>query len=323
MESTIAEYWKINDPEFDVQGSVFTLNYDLNDLVPDRTITWSFWAGPNCKEGGIQLPASGVGYQLEIHNDPRPNGEGIGTRRNKLSLEITNEIQQSEIYTGDLHEGGDREALVQLCVRLSLSTENGIEVNFQENIIGIQYVFTDEYILIQNANVAPPLIDLTNVELGVKLRAYDCSDSSGGVLTQGMVIRVCIEPNLQAVRDGFRMKSIEWFEYSKSDPNVTQVAVLDRTEAANELTRLICFQGSTQCSVETMLIGPFYSGTGAVEAHGLATMQLGDHSSDSRRLSGDYATNLRGLQEALPETVEQEFDLPLEVISSPDRKSVV
>merc|ERR1711907_687846 len=246
---------------------------------------FSFWQGPNCKEGGIPLPASGVWYQLEIHNDPRPNGEGIGTRRNKLSLEITNEIQQSEIYTGDLHEGGDREALVQLCVRPSLSTENGIEVNFQENIIGIQYVFTDEYILIQNANVAPPLIDLTNVELGVKLRAYDCSDSSGGVLTQGMVIRVCIEPNLQAVRDGFRMKSIEWFEYSKSDPNVTQVAVLDRTEAD--------------------------------ESHGLATMQLGDHSSDSRRLSGDYATNLRGLQEALPEAVEQEFDLPLEVISSP------
>lgn len=317
LQSTIADFWKIEEPDTEYSDSVLQLHHFFNDLVNDSMIVWTFW-DRNCKEGGVELTSSGIGYELDVENDPSPNGDGTGKRRNTLSFKPTPAIKDNDVvYTGDLRDGGDREASVEMCARVSLKTNNGIEVNFLEHVLKIRFVFTDEFILIQTVTVAPPLVDLTKVELGVQLRAYDCSDASGGVLTQGMVIRVCIEPVPQAVRDGFRMKAIEWFEYSKIDPNVTQVAVLDRFEAANDLTRLICDQGSTQCSVETMLIGPFYSGTGTVEAHGLATMQLGDHSSDRRRLSGgNYETNLRGLQEALPETVEQEFDLPLEVITS-------
>lgn len=170
-------------------------------------------------------------------------------------------------------------------------------------------------------------MDLNNVELGVKLRAYDCTVSPTGVLTQGMVIRVCIEPIQEAIMDGFRMNAIEWFTYSKISQNITQEAVVDQIQAPNELTRLSCVQGTSQCVVETMLFGAFFSGNGTVEASGLATMQLGTHSSDNISQQGRQRQRslLRGqrsdsssnrMLQAASETVSKEFDIPFEVVAT-------
>ena len=154
------------------------------------------------------------------------------------------------------------------------------------------------------------------MELGVKLQAFDCSETTD-TISQGMVIRVCLEPNPEAIADGFRMKYIEYFKYVKNatevggDDGITQDAVVDRVEASNGFSRLTCDRGSTQCSVETLLLGSFYAGTGTVDAYGLATMQFGDQSTDDALPAGSR----RSLQEQTDE-VQQEFEIPFQLTPS-------
>jgi hypothetical protein len=162
-------------------------------------------------------------------------------------------------------------------------------------------------------------VDLA-VEMTSNLRAFDCTDNQGGILSQGTVIRICIEPSQDAIMRGFRMQAIEWFTFSKvsvsSSANVTQEAVVDRV-AADDLTRMTCVQGTTQCSVETMLYGAFFDGDGSLVASGLATMQLGTHTTRRRmvlRTNGNTNNNDRALQE----TVSREFELDIQVKPSND-----
>jgi hypothetical protein len=159
-----------------------------------------------------------------------------------------------------------------------------------------------------------------------------------------MVIRVCIEPVPEAIRDGFRMVAIEWYTYTKvyytldtetnttTSTSVTQEVVVDRVVSTNGLSRLTCIQGTTQCSVDTMLYASFFSSDGDVVANGLATIQLGDHIDIARtrarrmmmlRTTTNSNSNTnnnyydRALQDTtLPATVSEEFNLPIQVKSS-------
>ena len=46
--------------------------------------------------------------------------------------------------------------------------------------------------------------EVTGIDMGSTLRAYDCSSMTTGLKSQGMVLRVCIEPMPSAILDGFR-----------------------------------------------------------------------------------------------------------------------
>jgi hypothetical protein len=192
-------------------------------------------------------------------------------------------------------------------------------------------------------------VSFNGAQLSFSLNAYDCTDiQDDGMLSQGEVIRVCIEPFPDAIRDGFCMLAIEWYTYTKfyyildietnttTSTNVTQVVVVDREVSTNGLSRLTCVQGTTQCSIETMLYGKFFDSDGDVIATGLATIQLGDHvditrtRTRTRRMmmlktttnsnnnnNNNYYYYDRALQDnALAGTISEEFDLSIQVESS-------
>ena len=165
---------------------------------------------------------------------------------------------------------------------------------------------------------------MTAIDMGSILSAYDCSEVVDGIKSQGMVLRVCVEPVNAAVLDGFRMQAIENFRYektiSRTDTLVIQDAVVDRA-VADALSRLTCVRGQVQCSIETMLIASFYMELGAVDAKGVATMQLGNWNGiDERRLRGNGHQRVLqpgqglGMDEGdLPDTLEQEISVPFQL----------
>ena len=126
-------------------------------MVADSMITWTFW-DKNCKEGENSLSTSGVGYEFVLSEPANSLGDGTGTRGYSLSLIPTSDVEgNADIYSGDKQdENGNWYSTVDVCARVVLSTTNGIEVNLLENIISIQYEFTDGSLTVGGVNVIAP-----------------------------------------------------------------------------------------------------------------------------------------------------------------------
>ena len=143
----------------------------------------------------------------------------------------------------------------------------------------------------------------------LKLSVTVCM-ASGGPITQGSFIRICFDPGTQGTNDGYRMREINSFKYTKigSDGEVIaqQEAVVESSQASNGFTKLTCEQGSVQCTTETLLLANFYDYSGPVGASGQATMQFGDQNSDEDRRRS------RRLQEG----VQEDFEVVFQVIAS-------
>jgi len=156
------------------------------------------------------------------------------------------------------------------------------------------------------------LVAKTEVAATAKLKTADCS-ASDGPITQGSVIKVCVDPGTQGILDGYRMKEITSFTYTKiGDDGVvvaSQEAVADSNQASNGFTKLICVQGSPQCSIDTLLLGPFYSESGKVDAYGSATLQFGSQTTGTgrrRRLQADLQEDFETVFEVIASSQEDQ-----------------
>jgi hypothetical protein len=104
-------------------------------------------------------------------------------------------------------------------------------------------------------------------------------------INQGTAVRVCVTPGPATTSDGIKIRSIEYFTWSRTLPSVvTQAAIIDRdTVAANQLTNLILScRGFDICSFETILYSNFYTYLGLVVGSGVASVQFGNNT--GRRL---------------------------------------
>ena len=119
--------------------------------------------------------------------------------------------------------------------------------------------------------------------MGINLKAYDCTQYGDNVLTQGSVVKVCIEPVPGAITDGFRMRHVSFFKFVRPETNYTQWAVQDQV-GVEPFSSLTCNRGSTQCVIEVFLLAGFYTSPGTIDASGSATMQLGEATGRSRLL---------------------------------------
>lgn len=154
----LEEFWNLKDPLWEYGGNEFELRYLFNNQVEDSMISYTFY-DKNCQAGNEIVPMVGTGYEFEITNDGTPIGDGSSTRGYKVKFKPTSSINQNPIiYGGDYQDdNGNVFAMVEVCARVSLSTPNGIEVNFLESIMAVKYVFTDGFLVIDDITVRPPL----------------------------------------------------------------------------------------------------------------------------------------------------------------------
>ena len=97
-------------------------------------------------------------------------------------------------------------------------------------------------------------------------------------LSQGMKVRVCVEPTEEALQDGVYMRRIDSFTYQRemqeAGQYVTQAAVRDGESADPATTELFCERGSELCYFDTLLKADFYFSTGPVFGYGEAWLQV-------------------------------------------------
>jgi hypothetical protein len=109
------------------------------------------------------------------------------------------------------------------------------------------------------------------------------------------------------------MKAVETFKFEKDvqdrrsgkTETIVQDVVVNRGKAPDNLSRLTCVKGQTQCVTESMLKAKFYGEDGVVQAKGVISMQLGSATSSRRHL-----------QEGDDGIIEQEFVLPIDLVAS-------
>jgi hypothetical protein len=165
LQAGLGNLWNINEPIFEYSNNVFELNYIFNDMIEDTMISYTIY-DQDCSQsgtGGNVLPMIDTGYLIVITDDGTPIGDGSGTKGNNLKFIPTPTINQNTIiYDGDYvdEQTGYTYAFVDLCVRVSLSTQNGNEVNFIESKLNFKYVFENGFFVIEDIDVRPPLSKL-------------------------------------------------------------------------------------------------------------------------------------------------------------------
>ena len=335
---SISDLWTMNEPtlvatndESNSNNKRFHLTYEVNDMIEDTMFTSTFWATTDCSSGESPLSEEGLGYRFITTNDGALSGDGSNVRSFHVVFEITDEISvrdNPDIYTIDENDndndnGNNNNSRIVVCVRSSLNTMNGNEVNYLESIIQFRYVYENGFSVANDITVTARDNDAADTVIDDErsiVDAYDCTDDpigntknikgEGKGKGQGTLLRLCVQPKPNALISGFRMKAIENYRYEtkvvneeggeEEEQQIVQYAVEDRVQTEkNDLTRLTCIRGQGQCVIETLLNAAFYSQQREVYGKGTVTYQLGQEDGTTGGNNGDNGRRLRrGLKAA-------------------------
>jgi len=111
------------------------------------------------------------------------------------------------------------------------------------------------------------------------LVAYECDQdnvikTTSTVISQGDTIRICIEPDDEAVALGLVMKEIDSAFFTRDDiPDLVQYAVEGGNPDFYGMSEIFCIPGSLKCAVETTIRAEFFASTGMIKVTGAASFQ--------------------------------------------------
>jgi len=129
------------------------------------------------------------------------------------------------------------------------------------------------------------------------LLAYECDQNnmkqSTTVFNQGDTIRICIEPDAEAIEFGLVMKQIDSAFYSRDDiPSIVQFAVDGGQPDFYGMSEIYCIPGSLKCAVETTIRAEFFASAGMIKVTGAASFEWYWENSN-RHLNHEYERDLQ------------------------------
>jgi hypothetical protein len=108
-------------------------------------------------------------------------------------------------------------------------------------------------------------------------------NDQAAVRLAGSVVRVCVQPNAEALSQGLYLRSVDSFYFSKNDTDFLQFAIEGgQSDFLGFTVEMNCERGSEMCSFETIMRADLFGTTGVVVGHGVATLQFGN--ANSRRI---------------------------------------
>jgi hypothetical protein len=330
---TLDQKWNISDDaSFEYSSLSFKLGYTVSDFINEASPATSGDMAKfdlydeGCKDTGTVILANSTtgiativpdNSQLEVASlEANPGLKMDRTVFVNITIDPEAIAQNPLLYSEDA-TGSQVTAEIRFCLRFGLHTKSvtSVEVNFLETLVTLNVDLTDGF-EIGSIAVAPRdrLVRTANqvyLVIGYRCNANNEKVEINEAITQGTVVKVCVEPDAEATADGIKMRSIDDFTWSRVTPNVVnQPAIVGKNQvAANQLTTLVCIGGSQKCSFETILFAAFYTTPGAVLGSGVASMQFGT-TNNGRRLRGD--SEGRDLQED-DSAAAAEFELDFDV----------
>jgi hypothetical protein len=320
------------DPTFDYTGLSFALSYDVTDFISADKVAYTVWDA-DCKRpdgtntaldlisaGAVFTPTLDTSALLGTFDDV---ALGDGTLAKTVSLTLAIDPAEiaaaTAIYAESTSAGGELFATVDFCVRFMLSTSGAtdLEVNFIETLVTLNIDLSDGF-QIGTVSVEPNDKGLETANQVYEVDAFQCDPADNSELSvaaaaltrnQGAVIRVCVQPNLEARNSGVFMRTIDSFTFTRATPEITQVAVVGAAGATNGLTNLDCGAGYEICAFDSILFAAFYSSTGIVTGGGIASMQFGGSTAVRRLRNGGRAA--QASDEEVAGAAEFELDFAL------------
>jgi hypothetical protein len=296
----------------------FHLNYGVSDYITEGMIEYTIW-DQYCQEGG-NLVAVGGALNSRISPIVGDQLDGSGTRSVSIGVAVQPEgisFEPNVYEESDVN--GQRAAVITVCIRLSLNTPGkaSIEVNFLETIVILIAQLTDGF-QIEKILVSPKNKLVRTANQAYLLEAFQCDEAfvelsateKAVARDQGTIIRICVRPNADARPDGVKMREVQSLTFSRTDPNVSQVAVEDSRPDVNGLTILTCNAGDDICMVETILTAQFFGTPSVVTGVGMGSMQFG-------RVSGSLRSGgARALQQESTVVGTAEFNVTVDTYAA-------
>jgi hypothetical protein len=309
-ENLLALRWKIYEPVVTYDELQFDLVFNVSDYIIQNYVGYKVYDTHECSDGANSNDITDEAYfdGVITVNGASSQEDGWGTREVTLATIISPEdIRISNSY---IQDGND--AHIDFCVRFSLfnndpSDPASIEINFVEQKITLYVDLTDGFSVSDTVVEAKEVTQKTDTDAFFVI-AFLCTETGNemidpGPFEQGEIVRVCVEPTIQAYVTGLRMRRIDWFTWTRDDIPVSQEAIVGSLGSLNGLTDLFCELGSVQCSFESLLNSLFFESPGITSGAGSATMQFGA-GSGSRFLHGDSDSYRdRDLQSASPRSI--------------------
>jgi len=129
------------------------------------------------------------------------------------------------------------------------------------------------------------------------LIAYECDQNNmikttSTVFSQGDTIRICIEPDEEAIALGLVMKEIDSAFFTRDDiPDLVQYAVEGGNPDFYGMSEVFCIPGSLKCAVETTIRAEFFASTGMIKVTGAASFEW--YWESQRHLNEEYERDLQ------------------------------
>ncbi|VEU45146.1 unnamed protein product [Pseudo-nitzschia multistriata] len=299
-EAIIVVRWDIESPPIvEYDNLQFDIQFSVSDYIEaEKHVRYNVYKTPECGNPDDIITASDGYMETWVSEDKTPIGPGLDenvkkvvTVSNKLNSQT---ISQSEIYSEDSLETGT-DASITYCVLFGLwngdgpSDPDAMMINDMAVTVILSLDLGDDF-KITGQNVAAKARDVEISDDRFFVEAFFC-DETGKPPTlvapkrQGSIVRVCVQPTKQAADVGFRMQSIDEFDFAQG--STSQEAISDGKESSNALTRLSCKEGAKQCFFDTVLLASFYESgpegaPGQINGDGVATLQWGGEGVDRR-----------------------------------------
>ena len=156
----LSAIWTIPEPSlsYSQTTNVLQLTWDINDIIEDTQLEFTFWDSDCQVGGGTTIPSTGTGYSITASLPSTvPVGDGQGTRQFKMDLSI--QIPQITLNNNPKLYFNDEDRF-KMCVRLGLSTPSSVlaqEVNWSETLIDLNFDLLNQGFSMNEAiDVYPP-----------------------------------------------------------------------------------------------------------------------------------------------------------------------
>lgn len=157
--NNLSAIWTIPEPSlsYDQTTNVLQLTWEINDIIEDTQLEFTFYDSDCQVGGGSTISTSGTGYSVTTSLPSTQVGDGSGTRQFKM--ELSTQIPQITLNNNPKLYFTDEDRF-KMCVRLGLSTpssEYPQEVNWSETLVDLNFDLLNQGFSMNDAvDVYPP-----------------------------------------------------------------------------------------------------------------------------------------------------------------------
>ncbi|KAG7346921.1 hypothetical protein IV203_005990 [Nitzschia inconspicua] len=258
----------VSKPSLHWNGFHLNMDYMVSKALSNQLLGYGVYSDKNC---GKEIPTNGAPMVIDFIMDPvieENIPEGLRTIRLSLLL-MPEKIFDASYITVD--ESGL--AAVSFCTRVwTKKTEVSSQADFLREFHVLMYME------LEPGNGIVGVREDRSSAWNVK--TFMCDSESNEITgfipptSQKERIRLCVVPTPQTLQDGIYISSIQNLVFRR-DSKVQSIINNGQAVSNDGSTHILCHQGSTVCTIDSLFDDQFFESPGTIEISGSVSLQFG------------------------------------------------